>query len=577
MVETAEKTVLYRVYVLVILLLVCVSNLATRNLPSYLITIPIPDCEEICIGVPTAPVCDSDEWKYYPITGQPSSFQECQVCRARLPSVESVAPSPVQLAEWSPKAWKRHNRKPEALTATLLGLAEKAYDDLTESHHLHRSVRKQPAIPLHIQRAPLSLYDNDPLVLRNMTMENAGYYNMADGACLRHWQYGLLIGYGFALVFAVGSVPAGFMCYTHSRVAIASVALVAWSLATSLQATAHTFSDLLVCRAVIGLAQAFAMPAAISITADYFKERQHAAEVVLSVGLYLGSGCASFSILYAEALGWRWAVLLSGLVGVVLALVMYLTVEEPERTEFSAPCDLGVVSHEVFQKSRVARLLILAASAKMLSAYSLSAFLPIWYSRRALDGYANNSYACLNALVIAGSGLLSALAGGVLGDNWSLKDPRAPCWIGLIGALLSLPLIFGVLLTENFGTSMFCLFLLILVGELWFGPSVALLQASVRRSVQGQAVSLFLVASTVVGNLGPSVLGFLDRGGAAGLGFHLLWITLLANLAAAAAFAFTVREINIDPVAAGFGSKYGAEDVQNSKQRSGPPSARGGF
>jgi len=199
-------------------------------------------------------------------------------------------------------------------------------------------------------------------------------------------------------------------------------------------------------------------------------------------------------------------------------------------------------------------MLIVAGSAKMLAAYSLGAFLPIWYSRRGLWGYSNAAYACWNALAISAGGLLSALLGSLLDSLWSRRDPRAPCWIGLLGAVASLPLVCVVLLTPHFGVSLLCFFLLLLLSECWFGPTVALLQASVRRSVRGQAVAMFLVASTLAANLGPALVGVLDPGGER-IGLHLLWICLTANVGAAVAFVWTAREIGIDPVAAGLGSR----------------------
>jgi MFS family permease len=374
---------------------------------------------------------------------------------------------------------------------------------------------------------------------------------MADGACLYQWEYGVLIGFGFTLVFGAGSLFAGWVCDRRSRVVVASASLMVWSVATALQASAHSFLYLLVFRAIIGLAQAFAMPAAISILSDYFVEKQGVAVKFLSVGLYLGSGCASFSLLFAMALGWRWSVLLAGLVGISLTPVLYHTVKEPERTIFNAPCNLQVVVDEVFEKSRVARMLTVAASCKMVATYSLSAFLPIWYSRRGLTGYSAYSYACWNALVISSGGVLSALMGDVLGTRWAPRDNRAPCWIGLIGSVVAIPLVCVMLLASHFGVSMFAFFLFLFASESWFGPTVSLYQASVRRSVRGQAVSLFLIASSLAGNLGPALVGFFDPGGER-IGLHLLWICITANLGAAFAFVWTAREISVDPVAAGF-------------------------
>merc|ERR1719235_2185796 len=99
-----------------------------------------------------------------------------------------------------------------------------------------------------------------------------------------------------------------------------------------------------------------------------------------------------------------------------------------------------------------------------------------------------------------------------------------------------------VLMASSFAGSMTALFFLLLVSESWFAPTITLLQNAVMRSVQGQAVSLFLVATIVCANLGPAIVGFWDPGDAK-VGSHILWVAVLANLAAMAAFAWTAYEI----------------------------------
>lgn len=466
----------YKVYVLLVLLLACVSNLATRNLPSYLVSVAAPGCEEICAGV----------------------------------TYQDVCPSPVIAA----------------------GL------------HANSSMGDQ-----------CLACRSTPKVTRKGEEAVAGFYNLADGTCLRYWEYGILIGYGFSAVFAVGAFTAGHVCDRKPRVAVASVALMAWSVATALQSSAHSFMFLLGCRAVVGLAQAFGMPATISLAADYFSERRNAAVAILSVGgAYLGAGSASFAIIVADALGWRWATLLAGLLGIALVPIMYFTVKEPARTEWSAPCDVSIVLEELFEKSRLAPPLLVATSAKLLAVCSLGAFLPVWYSRRGLLGFNSSSYACWNALVITAGGLISAFLGERLNAILKKRDARVPCYIGVFGSLASLPLLCGVLLPQSFFSSMMSYFFLLLLSESWFEPTVGLLQASVRCSVRGQALSVFLVASTLAANIGPAIIGFVDPGGQ-NIGICLLVLCMVANVVAAAAFAWTAREITLDPVAAARGSK----------------------
>jgi len=486
-----EKSPWYRCYVLTVLLIFTIHNMATRNLPSYLVTVQVPGCEGVCNGVASAPLCGTKKWDNF--TGTPTNFEVCQICR-------SGGGSNIAAALQS------------------------------------GSVLSQAEVFAFALKAP----------------RDANYYNMADGACMHDWQYGLLIGYGFALVFGIGSIPAGWVCDRRGRVDVASMSLLVWSVATSMQATSHDFWSLVGCRAVIGFAQAFAIPAAVSIGSDLFesqRERQNMAMAVLSVGFYLGSGCASFSIWFAQLFGWRWAVLIAGTTGIALAGLLQLTVKEPARTEFSAPLSLTDVRESVFVNSRVARWCLLASAAKMLAAFVLGSFLPIWYSRQNLPGYSNVAYAGCNALIIAAGGLLATFSGSWVSGYWRQYDYCAPCWVGVIGSVLSIPLVFSVVFVRHFVGSMICLFALVLVSEGWFAPTIELVQRGIRKSHRAQAVPMFITATTLGANLGPALIGFMDPGDAR-VGVHIVSVVVVANIVAAVGFLFAAREIMLDPVAA---------------------------
>lgn len=661
-----QSSASYRIYVLFVLFLTCVSNLVTRNLPTYLVTVPIPACQRICVGIPATTFCELGKEVSPAVEDtQNTHYQACQQCLAAFPrekgfsthsnnvgatvrtqrirtevhrrrdvTSRSTGASRIELSHSNHSItgytvgllsrfgeanaaggragldpsrlqdigrddeWQ--SQKGDALAALPPRLLFKAMPletwgrasgaapihSLDEAggapgnHHAPRRAaagghagrtwsrgsrrrgapfagvsERVPGPSIGLLDAPASAAS--PKAASSSTgadeheLYSMAFYNLAEGVCMQPRQYGILAGYGFAIAFAVGSLLAGQTCDRHPRVAVVSIAVVTWSMAMSLQASAHTFTFLMACRCITGLAQAFATPAALSISIDYFGDRQGAAAVLLSAGLYLGSGLASFSVLLAETVGWRWVVLLSGLTGIIVALLLYFTVQEPDRTEWCAPCSLSVVTHEVFDKSRVARLLLLAATCKMFAAYTLGAFLPLWFVRSGLHGHTIGTYAAWNMLVIAGAGLVSTLVAGVVG---SIRDPRASCWVGAAGSCVSLPLMLGVILSGSLCASMLCLFLLLIVNDSWLVPAVSLLRASVRRSVRSQAESVFMVASTLAASFGPAVMGVLDTGDD-NLGSQLSCIVVLANVAAIVAFVCTANEVSVDPVMTNAGIK----------------------
>ena len=69
-------------------------------------------------------------------------------------------------------------------------------------------------------------------------------------------QYGLLISYGFTILYTVASLLAGVLCDRFSRGKLLVAATLGWSAATALQGGARTFAHVLGARAVLGISQA---------------------------------------------------------------------------------------------------------------------------------------------------------------------------------------------------------------------------------------------------------------------------------------------------------------------------------
>mmetsp|Transcript_2477 Transcript_2477/g.5391 ORF Transcript_2477/g.5391 Transcript_2477/m.5391 type:complete len:551 (-) Transcript_2477:213-1865(-) len=524
-----------QVRVLLTLLALVVHQLACRNLPSYLVTVPVPGCEEVCQGVLIEPLCELNVTTLpnaAPIGGR-GDFAACHRCRARRES-----PAMIDVGS-SPSSPSTGDSSSDSLGGVTFFQVSAAIN--------HKSSR--------------SLYDADGYVGEKLlvgvsAVQNATYYNIADGVCMRRWQYGLLVGYGFAAAFAAGLLPAAKVSSLKPRVTIIGVSTLVWSVTTGIQAGATEFMMLVALRAIEGVSQAFMLTAALSLLSDIFADGGHLRELalwVLNQGLFLGAACASFSIWFAILVGWRWANMIASLIGIALATYWTATVSEPQRQERDSGSDLLSVAEQVFARSRVVRLLTIAASAKMLAAFSLSAFLPLWFARAELTGFTSAGYAGWNAAILAAGCMGSALLSTLATYAWSCRDPDNKHymswigWHGLVGAGVAIPLLCLMLLATSFAQAMICYFLLLILTETWYGPTVLALQASVRKSVSGRAVSLFHMAVLLASGLGPAIIGFCDPG-TVQLRVHLLWLCITANVVAAGAFWWAGEEIRIDPV-----------------------------
>ena len=159
------------------------------------------------------------------------------------------------------------------------------------------------------------------------------HINMQEATCTTTVQYGLLTGYAFTVLYVIGAVLGGVFAdalQLHKTLLI--VALLVWSAAAAAQALATSWWHLLLLRLVLGAAESLATPTSQTILGRTFPPGTKGTALgMLSVGIYMGGGLSSLSILLAHGwLGWRGTVLLGGIGGVLVAplLVMYIPADD---------------------------------------------------------------------------------------------------------------------------------------------------------------------------------------------------------------------------------------------------------
>ena len=150
---------------------------------------------------------------------------------------------------------------------------------------------------------------------------------------LKDWQFGLLSGFGFALMYTVAGIPIARLAEHTNRVKIIAASVILWSGMTALCGVAGSFLALLVFRVGVGIGEAGCTPPANSIIADYFPPRSRArALAIYAMGVTLGSVLANlFGGPIAQAFSWREAFLVLGIPGVIVGIIVLVTVKEPPR------------------------------------------------------------------------------------------------------------------------------------------------------------------------------------------------------------------------------------------------------
>ena len=195
-------------------------------------------------------------------------------------------------------------------------------------------------------------------------------------------QLGLLAGLSYAAAFALAGIPFGWLADRSHRRNLLAGLLALWSGMVALAGSAAHFATLIAARVGIGAMDAGGQPCSVSMIADlYTPQRRASAVAVFYMGVPLGMA-AGFMVgaMVAAQYGWRNALFVAAVPGIVLALALLVFVREPRRGasegashgDAGAPPTIGATLRFMRgQRSLVhlfaASVLVTAASSAMMS------------------------------------------------------------------------------------------------------------------------------------------------------------------------------------------------------------------
>ena len=161
-------------------------------------------------------------------------------------------------------------------------------------------------------------------------------------------QFSLLHGLAFSLFYAFMGMPIAYLADRFSRPKIIALGVVFWSIATAACGLSKNFLQMFLARIGVGVGEAALSPSAYSMFSDMFpREKLGRAVGIYSVGSFVGGGVAFLVGGYVIALlknadtievaflgamkAWQLAFFIVGLPGVIVGLLIWLTVRNPER------------------------------------------------------------------------------------------------------------------------------------------------------------------------------------------------------------------------------------------------------
>jgi predicted MFS family arabinose efflux permease len=203
---------------------------------------------------------------------------------------------------------------------------------------------------------------------------------------------------------------------------------------------------MLVTRVAVGAGEAGATPTAHSVIGDYFPADKRASAIsVFVLGLPLGVLLGSFAGgQIAQHFGWRIAFIAVGLPGILVALLMKLTIREPERgaadgkekTSKETPTLVAVLKHLWSRPS--CRHITAGFTIAAFSTGGIYVFLPALLIRQYgfTVGQAGLIYGSLAGIATA----IGMLFGGYVNDKLGKRDRRWYGWFPAITLVVTPPL-----------------------------------------------------------------------------------------------------------------------------------------
>jgi MFS family permease len=329
---------------------------------------------------------------------------------------------------------------------------------MNKSHNAALSRTAWLVVILLVPVALLNYLDRQMLA----AMKSSMMADIPDIATKANW--GLVLG-SFKWVYAILSPVGGYFADRLSRRHVICISLFVWSAVTWATGHVTSFQQLVAARALMGISEAFYIPAALALITEYHLGVTRSRAVgIHQMGIYAGTILGGFSGYVADSAlsGWRWAFAACGIMGVVYAVPLFLMLRNPPRQE-NAVAQISPLAavRDLFSNIGFI-LLVLYFTLPALAGWVVRDWMPDILKEQ--FGLGQGKAGVSAVLFVQIASLIGAGIGGWLADRWMKKNIRGRIFVSALGMSFFLPALFGV---GNAGTLMIAVFFLLLFGLGW--------------------------------------------------------------------------------------------------------------
>jgi MFS family permease len=372
-------------------------------------------------------------------------------------------------------------------------------------------------------------------------------------------QLGLLTGLAFSVLYGLLGIPVAWFADRSNRRNILAMAVGLWSVMTALSGVATSFTTLFLARVGVGIGEAGGTAPSYALISDYFSEKRRvtvfaflnsAVPFAVFVGFLVGG-------IVSANFGWRAVFMAVGMPGVLLALLVRLTIAEPQRG-LSARGPATIVpaplkdSLKYLMQQRSYRHFVIGSSIFTMGAMGSGIWIPSFFVR--VHGMPIAEVATWLAFIYGAGGLAGAIGGGLLADRLVDRsgDRRWYAWLPGLSTVAVLPFALFVYLWPNPIHALLVHTGATFLMHVWMGPLYGTVQglAGIKRRAMAAAVNMLSINIVAYG-MGPLLVGIASdylraTVGAQSLRYSILSIVILAYTWASIHFFLAARTLRGD-------------------------------
>lgn len=281
--------------------------------------------------------------------------------------------------------------------------------------------------------------------------------------------WGYMLGQ-FKWVYAFLSPFGGYIADRFSRRYTICASLFVWSAVTWATGQVTTYQELLWTRTLMGISEAFYIPAALALITDYHAGSTRSRAVgIHQTAIYCGIIVGGFSGYVADepTLGWRFAFDATGLIGILYALPLLYFLRDKPRSE-TIPSSTGanraspaMAAKELFSNGSFI-LLVMCFTLPALAGWVVKDWMPAILKDMFKIGQGKAGVSA--TLYVNVASLCGAFVGGWAADRLMRKTIRGRIYVSALGMTLFIPALFGV---GNSTTLAMAILFLIIFGLGW--------------------------------------------------------------------------------------------------------------